>query len=124
MVSARQIAKETGRDFSTVTKDLLMEAIKMRRCPGIIFSEGISGLRARIAGTGIEVWEIVSTYRGFGKDMSRLKKAYHWLSDEQLRTALGYYQTYPEEIDHLIEQNERWTEEKLKERYPFMSPHS
>ena len=119
-----QIAKETGRDFSTVTKDLLMEAIKMRRCPGTILSEGISGLRARIAGTGIEVWEIVSTYRSFGKDMSRLKMAYHWLSTEQLRTALGYYQTYPEEIDQLIEQNERWTEEKLKERYPFMSPHS
>jgi uncharacterized protein (DUF433 family) len=96
----------------------------MRHCPGIIFSEGIRGLRARIAGTGIEVWEIISTYRSFGKDMSRLKKAYHWLSEEQLRMALGYFQTYPEEIDQLIEQNERWTEGKLKERYPFMSRHS
>ena len=54
-----QLAKETGRDFSTITKDLLMEAIKMRRCPGIIFAEGVSGRRAKVGGTGIEVWEII-----------------------------------------------------------------
>jgi uncharacterized protein (DUF433 family) len=117
-----QIAKETGQDFSTLTKDLLSEAIKMRRCPGIIFVQGTGGRRAKVAGTGIEVWEIVSAYRSMGKNLERLKKAYHWLSPDQLRAALGYYRTYPQEIDRLIEQNENWTEEKLKERYPFMSP--
>ena len=35
-----QIVTETGKDFSTITKDLLTEAIRMRRCPGVIFSEG------------------------------------------------------------------------------------
>jgi uncharacterized protein (DUF433 family) len=116
-----QISKDTGKDVSTVTKDLLMEAIKMRRCPGILFAEGTTGRRARVAGTGIEVWEIVSTYRNVGKSAERLKKAYHWLTPEQLRGAIAYSETYPEEIDLLIEQNERWTEKKLKERYPFMS---
>jgi hypothetical protein len=58
-----QMAKETGQDFSNVTKDLLQEAIKMRRCPGIIFAEGTSGRRARVAGTGIEVWEVIATYK-------------------------------------------------------------
>jgi uncharacterized protein (DUF433 family) len=117
-----QLAKETGQDFSTLAKDLLMEAIKMRRCPGIIFAQGTSGRRAKVAGTGIEVWEIVSAYRSMGEKFERLRKAYHWLSSEQLRTALGYYRTYPQEIEQLIDQNEAWTEKKLQERYPFMVP--
>ena len=115
-----QMAKETGQDFSNVTKDLLQEAIKMRRCPGILFAEGTSGRRARVAGTGIEVWEVNAAYKGMKEDFKRLQKAYHWLSVEQLKTALGYYTIYPQEIDRLIEQNEQWDDEKVRKRYPFM----
>jgi len=120
MKEIEQMAKETGQDFSNVTKDLLQEAIKMRRCPGILFAEGTSGRRARVAGTGIEVWEMIGTYKSVKQDLKRLQKAYHWLSREQLRAALGYYMAYPQEIDQLIEQNERWNEEKIRDRHPFM----
>jgi uncharacterized protein (DUF433 family) len=119
-----QLATETGRDFSTVTKDLLTEAIKMRRCPGIVFGEGVSGRRAKVAGTGIEVWEIISMYRSVGKNVKRVKKAYHWLSQEQVKVALSYYSAYPEEIDRLIERNESWTKKKIQERHPFMGSRS
>ena len=115
-----QLAKETGQDFSNVTKDLLQEAIKMRRCPGILFTEGIAGRRARVAGTGIEVWEVIAAYKSMKEDLKRLQKAYHWLSAEQLKATLGYYTVYPQEIDRLIQQNEQWSDEKVRERYPFM----
>jgi len=120
MKEIEQMAKEMGQDFSNVTKDLLQEAIKMRRCPGILFAEGASGKKARVAGTGIEVWEIIATYKSVKQDVKRLKIAYHWLSQEQLKAALGYYTAYAEEIDQLIEQNERWNEEKVRDRHPFM----
>ena len=120
MKEIKQMAKETGQDFSNVTKDLLPEAIKMRRGPGILFAEGIRGRRARVAGTGIEVWEVIATYKSVKEDFKRLQKAYHWLSREQLKAGLGYYSIYPQEIDRLIEQNEQWNDEKLQERYPFM----
>jgi uncharacterized protein (DUF433 family) len=103
-----------------VTKDLLEEAIKMRRCPGILFAEGIGGRRARVAGTGIEVWKVIATYKSVKEDFKRLQKAYHWLSPEQLKAALGYNTIYPQEIDRLIEQNEEWNDEKIRDRYPFM----
>jgi len=120
MKEIEQMAKETGQDFSSVTKDLLQEAIKMRRCPGILFAEGTSGRRARVAGTGIEVWEVIAAYKSVKEDFKRLKKAYHWLSGEQLKAALGYYAIYTQEIDRLIGQNEQWNEERLQEHYPFM----
>jgi uncharacterized protein (DUF433 family) len=119
-----KLATETGRDFSTITKDLLTEAIKMRRCPGIIFGEGVTGRRAKVAGTGIEVWEIISVFKSVGKDLKRAKKAYHWLSQEQLKAALGYYSVYPQEIDRLIERNESWTKERIEERHPLMGSRS
>jgi uncharacterized protein (DUF433 family) len=120
MKEIEQMAKEAGQDFSNITKDLLQDAIKLRRCPGILFAQGTSGRRARVAGTGIEVWEIIATYRSLKQDLKRLQKAYHWLSREQLRAALGYYAAYPQEMDQLIEENERWSEEKVRDRYPFM----
>jgi uncharacterized protein (DUF433 family) len=119
MKEIEEMAKATGQDFSNVTKDLLEEAIKMRRCPGILFAEGTSGRRARVAGTGIEVWEVIAAYKGVKKDLKKLQKTYHWLSREQLKAALGYYMAYPQEIDQLIEQNERWDEERVRDRYPF-----
>ena len=119
MKEIEQMAKETRQDFSNVTKDLLQEAIKMRRCPGILIAEGTGGRRARVAGTGIEVWEVIATYKSVKKDFKRLQKAYHWLSNEQIKAALGYYAIYPKEIDQLVERNEQWNDEKLRDRYPF-----
>jgi uncharacterized protein (DUF433 family) len=119
-----QMARESGKDFSAVAKDLLEEAIKMRRCPGIVFVEGTSGRRARVGGTGIEVWEIIATYQSVKKDAARLQKSFHWLSPEQLRAAMAYYSAYPQEIDQQVEKNQRWNQEEIRKRYPFMSPPS
>ena len=119
-----QISSESGKDFSAVAKDLLEEAIKMRRCPGILFVEGTSGRRARVAGSGIEVWEIIATYQSVKKDPARLQKSFHWLSPEQLRAAMAYYSAYPQEIDQQVEKNQRWNQEEIRKRYPFMNPPS
>src|SRR4030043_117893 len=117
MNEIERMAKETGQDFSNVAKDLLEEAIKMRRCPGILFAEGTTGRRARVAATGIEVWEVIATYRSVNKDLKRLRKAYHWFSNEQFKAALGYYAAYSQEIDELIKQNEKWDNDKVAHRY-------
>jgi uncharacterized protein (DUF433 family) len=115
-----RIAEEAQKDFSRVTNELLEEAVKAHRCPGIVFAEGVRGRRARVAGAGIEVWEIIASYQSVGKNLSRLKRAYHWLTGPQLQAAIGYYKTYPEEIDRLIAANETHTPERTHERHPFL----
>ena len=116
-----KIAQQKGKDFSTVTKELLDESIRMYRCPGIVFTEGVNGRRARIAGSGIEVWEVIACYQSVGKDFTRLKETFHWISEFQLRTALSYYQAYPEEIDRLISQNDSWNQDSVYRRFPFLA---
>ena len=115
-----RIAGESGRDFSSVTKDLLSEAIRMHKCPGIVFAEGVSGRSARVGGTGIEVWEVIANYKSLNQNFKRLRKAYHWLSEQQLRAAIGYYSAYGKEVDDRIERNESWSKNTVTESYPHL----
>jgi uncharacterized protein (DUF433 family) len=115
-----QISRDSGKEFSTVANELLEEAVRMKRCPGIIFTEGTAGRRARIAGTGIEVWEVIATYKGVAEDFARLRQAYHWLNEQQLRAATGYYMIYKEEIERLIKQNKELNREQVHKKYPFL----
>jgi uncharacterized protein (DUF433 family) len=103
-----------NKPTNAVANELLEEALKMRRCPGITFAEGVTGRRARIAGTGVEVWEVIYEYQITGKDIAALKKALPHLPERQLITALNYYRAYPEEINVLIKSNEAITPESVE----------
>ena len=115
------LAKVMKKDFTAVANDLLEEAIRSHRCPGIVFSDGASGRRARIAGTGIEVWEVVAAYKSVGKSMKRLQQTYPWMTEQQIKAAIGYYASYGAEIDKLIDENENWTAERILQQHPFLS---
>jgi uncharacterized protein (DUF433 family) len=115
------LASSTGKDFSGIARDLLLEAVKMRRCPGITFADGPTGRRARIAGSGIDIWEFIATFKGLGENYDKLKKTYHWLSDQQIRSALSYYALYPDDIEERITRNEDITQKQIIKRFPFLS---
>lgn len=86
-----------------MTTDLLTEDERMRRVPGIIFANGPTGRQARIAGTGIDFFELIKTYQGCNEDWDCLKQTCNWLSDEQLKAALTYAQVFPHEIAARLE---------------------
>lgn len=115
-------AKRTKRDFSSVANEMLEEAVKSRRVPGIIFVDGINGRVARVAGTGLEVWEIARDYHDLGANWERLRTAYHWLQEPQLRSALAYAEAYPEEVEARIRRDEQRAPEDFWAAYPFTRP--
>ena len=115
----QQIARERGVDFSSVANDLLDEATRMRLCPGIVFAHGPTGPRARIAGTGIDVWEVIANNKNLKNSFDRLRKAYPHLQEAQLLAALNYYRQFGSEIDGRIRANVEWTSAKLRSRHPF-----
>jgi uncharacterized protein (DUF433 family) len=118
----RQEAEMRGKSWSATTQELLDEAIRMRRAPGVVFAEGSSGRRAVIAGTGLDVWEVVASWRAMAEDFGRLRAGYHWLTEPQLRAALSYYKLYPREIDERLEREESWTPERVRRELPFTTP--
>jgi uncharacterized protein (DUF433 family) len=92
--------------------------------PAIAFTEGPAGRRATVTGTGLDVWEIVATWREIGENFERLRTAYHWLSEGQLRTALEYYEHNTEEIEARLAREQEWTPEAVWERFPYARPRS
>lgn len=118
-----EIAREAearGKSWSAVTQDLLNEAVRMRRTPGIVFADGPSGRRAVVAGTGIDVWEVIRAWKECGEDLGKLRLELPWLGEPPLRAAIAYYQLYPEEIDVRLAREEGWTAESLRRQHPAL----
>lgn len=99
-------ARRTDRPASKVIESLLAESIKMRRCPGIVFTRGPAGRRAAIAGSGVDVWELIKVFNSCNKNFAALSRALPQLSRPQLEAALYYYRCYPREIDDRIKSEE------------------
>jgi uncharacterized protein (DUF433 family) len=121
----REIARESSereRTWSALAAELLQEAIRMRRAPGIAFVDGAVGRRVVVAGTGLDVWEVIASWRAGGGDFGKLRKGYPWLTEPQLRAALSYYELYPAEIDARLEREAQWTPERVAKELPFARP--
>jgi len=102
--------------------ELLEEAIRMRRALGIGFADCPAGRRAVVAGTGLDVWEVVATWREGGQDEGEFLRNYPWLTEPQIRTALAYYKLYPQEIDARLDREAHWTPERVQAELPYAKP--
>ena len=118
-----QEAERRGQEWAETATEILEEAIRIRRVPGIIFTDGAAGRRATIAGSGLDVWEVIRTWKeDVDRDYDELRKVYNWLLEPQLKAALKYYELYPEEIDERHRVEESWTPERLYAEHPFARP--
>ena len=121
----REIAREAearGKSWPATATELLAEAVRMRQAPGVVFLTGPAGCRAVLAGAGLDVWEVVSTWRALGESLDALKEAYSWLTESQLRAALRYYRLFPAEIEDRLRREEAWTAERVRQELPFAAP--
>ena len=94
----------------------------MRRAPGIVFADGATGRRAVVAGTGIDVWQVVGSWLHVERDPAALADEYPWLTPMQLNAAIGYYTLYPDEIDQRLEREAQLTEEYVRAEFPYLTP--
>jgi uncharacterized protein (DUF433 family) len=101
-----RIARRNRRPFSEVTQELLEEALRMRQSPGVYFADEPGGRVAKIAGTGLAVWEVIRDYRAEGSTEAGLRKALPQLTPGQWKAAQLYYGRWRDEVDDLIADNE------------------
>jgi uncharacterized protein (DUF433 family) len=72
--------------------------------PLIRFAEGPAGRRARLMGTGKDVWEVIATVRDNGGDIAEAAR-YLEIPVGLVQAAVTYYGAYTDEIDQWIEIN-------------------
>jgi len=74
--------------------------------PLVRFADGPAGRRARLAGTGSDVWEVIAAVRDNNGDIAETAD-YLQLPLGVVQAAVTYYGAYQDEIDAWIERNER-----------------
>jgi uncharacterized protein (DUF433 family) len=117
----REFAHRGVKEWTTGVVDLLSEAVRMRRVPGIVFVDSRTGRRPVVAGAGLDVWEVIATWKAVGGDETQFREATDWLTETQRRAALNYYALYPAEIDTRLAVEESWTPERVRQELPFAS---
>ncbi|HEU4556264.1 MAG TPA: hypothetical protein VFS20_00395 [Longimicrobium sp.] len=116
----REIARRGIREWSTGVLQLVDEAIRMSRAPGIVFVNAREGRRAALAFSGLEVWEIIAFWKERDENWEVFRSEFEELSEAQLRAALNYYALYPKEIDERLAKEAYWTPERVAAEFPFM----
>ena len=89
----------------------------MRECPGIYFASEPAGRTAKIAGTGLAVWEVLRDYVQ-DQDIERVRRAFGQLSQAQITAAVMYGGRYSAEIRREVEANAALTSQVLGQRHP------
>ncbi|HEV2780426.1 MAG TPA: hypothetical protein VGX25_13635 [Actinophytocola sp.] len=98
---------------SGLAQRLVDEGLRVQEHPGVMFRDGPSGHRAALV-AGPDVWEVVAALRyssARGEAAVTATATEMGLSDRQIKTALDYYGSYPDEIDEQVAENERAADE-------------
>jgi uncharacterized protein (DUF433 family) len=106
MAKVETIAALEHRSMADTVRMLTEEAIKSREFPEIMFTSGPTGRRATFR-RGPDVWEVLEPYVVAGNDYEALRASYPELDEALLRTAVRYYEAYPDEIDARLARNQQ-----------------
>lgn len=92
-----EYAREHKISASAAAAQLLEEALRMARFPGIDFRWAPSGRKPHVVGTGMSAWEVFHVWEDFGRNVERMAKAYPYLKADKINVAIAYAQAYPHE---------------------------
>ena len=90
----------------TLAQRYVEEVLRMDEHPLIRFVDGPAGRRARIMGTGKDVWEVIAAVRENSGDAVETAR-YLEMPLGLVQAAITYYGAYRDEIDQWIEANEQ-----------------
>lgn len=95
-------ARESGLSMTALAERYLDEGLRREQHPLIVFREGAAGRRATLAGTRLDVWQVIETVRQSDKSTEDAA-AYLAIPEPWVRACVRYYADYPDEVDE-------WTE--------------
>jgi len=99
-------AQRTHLAPRTLAQRYVEEGLRMDEHPLIRFTDGPAGRRARLTGTGKDVWEVIAAVRDNDGDAAETAR---YLEEPLglIQAAITYYGAYQDEIDQWIEVNDQ-----------------
>lgn len=90
----------------TLAQRYVEEGLRMDEHPLVRFVDGPAGRRARLLGSGLDVWEVIAAVRDNGNNLEAAAE-YMELSKGLVQAAVGYYGSHTNEINDWISRNEQ-----------------
>jgi uncharacterized protein (DUF433 family) len=90
----------------TLAQRYVEEGLRMDEHPLVRFAEGPAGRRARLVGTGKDVWEVIAVVRDNGGDAAETAR-YLEMPLGLVQAAITYYGAYSDEVGQWIDLNEQ-----------------
>lgn len=90
----------------TLAQRYVEEGLRLDEHPLVRFVDGSAGRRARLVGTGLDVWEVIAAVKDNDGDIAETA-SYLQLALGLVQAAVAYYGGFVDEIDEWIERNER-----------------
>ena len=95
-------ADELGETRTSLAERYIEEGSRMDEHPGIVFLDGSAGRRPTVAGSGLDVWEVIETLKASNNSVEEAAE-YLDVPAARVRIAVRYYAAFKGEVDEWIE---------------------
>jgi uncharacterized protein (DUF433 family) len=95
-------SRQVGESANRLAERYIDEGLRMDEHPLITFRDGAGGRRPAIAGTRLDVWQVIETLRN-SDNSPREAAAYLEIPESAVRAAARYYAAFPEDVDAFAE---------------------
>jgi uncharacterized protein (DUF433 family) len=95
-------AREVAESRNALAERYIAEGVRTDEHPDITFRQGALGRRAAIAGTRLDVWQVMQTVRDHDNSVDAAAE-YLSLPVMKVRAAVRYYAAYRDEVDDVAE---------------------
>ena len=105
-------AAELGVTQTALVERYVEEGLRQEVHSGIVFVDEPAGRRAKVGGTGLNVWEVVRVVKDNNGSIAEAA-GYLTVPERFVLNAMRYYADYPYEIDAWIAENDRLYDEEI-----------
>jgi uncharacterized protein (DUF433 family) len=98
LASLQEQARERGESANALAERYLEEGLRREDHPLIVFREGAGGRRAALAGTRLDISQVIDALRESNNSVAATAE-YLSTSEPYVRAAVRYYADYRDEVD-------------------------
>jgi uncharacterized protein (DUF433 family) len=102
LAALEERARERGETTTAVAARYLEEGLRRETHPLVVFRDGEAGRRPALAGTRLDVGQVIETLRQSRNSIAETAE-YLSIPEAYVRAAVGYYADYQDEVDALRE---------------------
>ena len=113
----KRMANQHGWTPSDASARLVEEGLRRSEFAFLDFRDSPAGRQAYIQGSTLAIWEVILLLRSYKGNAKDVAKHLNW-PEAKVRAALNYSETFPDEVNEAITENDSTDFDSLKRMLP------